>query len=172
LTLETNKLIELSEGRLEVLKMPSYFHQVVVGRLYLAIALFLKQHPLGRICLAPLRVRLWAGKFREPNLIFMAHTHVDRIHEAYWDAPDLAIEVVSPDFPDRDRVQKKEEYAQAKIFEYWIVDPEAKTVEVYVLPAGATTYNLSRKFNEGEKLISAQFPDFELALAELLAEEK
>ena len=172
LTLETNKLIELSEGRLEVLEMPSDFHQVVVGRLYLVIALFLKQHLLGRLRVAPLRVRLWAGKFREPDLIFMANAHVDRIHEVYWDAPDLAVEVVSPDFPDRDRVTKKEEYAQAKISEYWLVDPEAKTVEVYALPADATEYGLSRKFGEGEKLVSVQFPGFELALAELFAEEE
>jgi len=171
LALETNKFIELSEGRLEVLEMPSDFHQVIVGRLYLAIALFLKQHLLGRLRVAPLRVRLWAGKFREPDLIFVTNTHIDRIHEVYWDAPDLAVEILSPDFPERDRVKKKDEYARAKISEYWIVDPVAKTVEVYTLPMETTEYELNRKFGEGETLVSVQFPGFELALAELFAEE-
>ena len=172
LALETNKFIELSDGRLEVLNMPSDLHQVVVGRLYFALALFLKTHLLGRLRIAPLRVKLWSGKFREPDLIFVTTAHVNRIYKTYWEAPDLAIEVISPDDPDRDYVTKKKEYAQAGILEYWIVDPEMKLVEAYDLAPETGDYPLRQTFADNDVLTSTQLPGFELPILDLFAPEK
>jgi Uma2 family endonuclease len=156
LALETNKLIELADGRLEVLEMPSYFHQVVVGRLFLALALFFKQHVLGRVCIAPLRVKLSPGRFREPDVMVMLSAHLSRIHSKHWDAPDLVVEVVSPDDPDRDYVTKKKEYAEAGIPEYWIVDPDVHLVEVYTLPPNTTEYQLPATYRDRDVLTSRQ----------------
>src|SRR3990172_7482500 len=133
LALDTNRLVELSDGNLEVLAMPSELHQAVLARLFLAVANFVIQHGLGEVRFPALRVRLWPGKFREPDLVFMAATHKERIFKKFWGVPDLAVELISDDDPDRDRVRKKSEYALAGISEYWIVDPAGKTVEVYLL---------------------------------------
>lgn len=119
LSLNTNRLIELSDGNLEVLEMPTPFHQLVVVRLITALYTFVTQHQLGHVLVAPVRVRLWPGRFREPDLVFIATAHADRITSKYWGVPDLAVEVISLDDPDRDRMAKKAEYAQAGIPESW-----------------------------------------------------
>jgi Uma2 family endonuclease len=169
LALDTNRIVELSEGRLEIHDMPTDFHQLILGRLFLALSLFLKDHPLGRVRFSPLRVRLWPGKFREPDLVFMRNEHADRIGAQYWSIPDLVAEVLSESNPDLDRVGKKGEYARAGIPEYWLVDPENKTVEVFHLHRGK--YQRIALFREGEILSSVQFPDFQIDLTELFAEE-
>ncbi|HNB53524.1 MAG TPA: Uma2 family endonuclease, partial [Anaerolineales bacterium] len=84
LALDTNHLVEFSHGELEVLDMPSDFHQLILGRLFFAVSLFLRQHKIGFVRFSALRVRLWPGKFREPDLIFMSTAHADRIGEKFW----------------------------------------------------------------------------------------
>jgi Uma2 family endonuclease len=165
LALDTNRLVELSDGHLEVLPMPSPFHQLVLARLFVAVFQFVTAHRLGQVLFAPLRVRLWPGKFREPDLVFMSVAHDDRRGEQYWGAPDLAVEAISPDDPRRDRVIKMHEYAQAGISEYWLIDPVAETIEVYVLQK--KDYKLSRKLKAGDELTSTQLPSFTLTVEEL-----
>ncbi|MBI3764840.1 MAG: Uma2 family endonuclease, partial [Chloroflexi bacterium] len=123
----------------------------------------------GLACFAPLRVRLWPGKFREPDLVFMAAAHADRIGEKYWGVPDLVAELISPGNPDLDRDIKKDEYARAGIPEYWLVDLEKQTIEVYLWAAGQ--YQSGRTLRVGDTLASAQLPGFSLALAELFRDE-
>ena len=57
--------------------------------------------------------------------------------ERYWLGVDLVIEVVSPDDPDRDLVEKRVDYAEAGIPEYWIVDPRNETITVLALDGDA-----------------------------------
>ena len=165
LALDTNRLVELSDGTLEVLPMPSDFHQLIVMRLAAALFACVTAQRLGQVRCAPLRVRLGAGKFREPDLMFVTAAHDERRGEPYWQPPDLVVEVISPDDPRRDRVVKRREYAQAGIPEYWLIDPAAATVEVYLLQG--QTYSLNRTLTAGAELTSAQAPGFTLAVAEL-----
>jgi len=129
LTLKTNHLVEFSHGYVEVLPMPTQRHQLIVAYLYTILLAFVQRFG-GTAIFAPFRVRLWAGKFREPDLMFMLPINTDRRHDNYWDGADLVIEVVSPDDPQRDLVTKRQEYAQAGIPEYWIVDPQAELISV------------------------------------------
>lgn len=91
---------------------------------------------------------------------------------AYPVAPDLVVEVVSPDDPDRDYIAKRKEYAQAGIAEYWIIDPEVNAVEVLVLGSSVDTYDLANVIAAEGMLTSKQLPGFEISLAELFAPEK
>lgn len=165
---DRGRFVELSDGNLEFPPMPTDTHQLILGRLYAALFAFASQHKLGQIRFAPLPVRLWPGKIREPDLMFMSAAHVDRI-EKYWGVPDLAVEVVSGSQTDvdRDRKVKREEYAQAGIAEYWLVDPEEKTVEVLRLEG--KTYRDTARLTENDTLTSPTFPGFELSLKELFA---
>ncbi|MCS6964593.1 Uma2 family endonuclease [Thermoflexus sp.] len=56
--------------------------------------------------IAPLPVRLWPGKIREPNLFFIAKEHTDRIGEQACGVPDLVVEVTSPSTARVDRVEE------------------------------------------------------------------
>jgi len=133
LVLPTNHLVEFLHGRVEVLSMPTQSHQLIVLFLYRMLYEFVTARGLGTLLIAPLRVRLWPGKLREPDLVFMLAAHDDRRHEAYWEGADLVMEVVSADDPQRDLVTKWQEYAQAGITEYWIVNPQARTTSVWRL---------------------------------------
>ncbi len=169
---ETNRLVELSEGRLVVLPMPTTTHQRVVGKLFRIMSDFVEKHELGEVTIAPLRVRLWAGKFREPDIVFMSKEHSDRIGEDYWGVPDLVVEVISPRTEHSsgtehiDRSEKFEDYRKAGVAEYWIVDPDDKTVEVYVLRHGA--YHLLGKWTLGEVAKSEVLKGFEISVDTIL----
>ena len=82
---------------------------------------------------AALRMRIREGKFREPDLLLLRDRSDSRCQDRYWLGADVVVEVVSPDDPDRDVVEKRADYAEARIPEYWIVDPRDKTITVLVL---------------------------------------
>lgn len=149
LMLPGNRLVEYSQGLIEVLPMPSHAHQLILVFLYRAIYSFLSDRQAGTVLVAPLRVMLWAGKFREPDLVVMLHRNRHRIHEQYWDGADLVMEVVSPDDPLRDLETKRREYAQAGIAEYWVVNPIDQTITVFALPAGAERYAVHGVYTAG-----------------------
>ena len=77
LALDTNHLTEFSNGRLEVLPLPTYSHQRLVALLYRLLSGFVEERGLGVVMFAPLRIQLGQGKFREPDLVFMAVEHAD-----------------------------------------------------------------------------------------------
>lgn len=69
---------------------------------------------------------------RVPDLLFVAKNHLDLLKPTYLDgAPDLVMEIVSPDSQSRDRREKYQEYEKAGVREYWIIDPLSQMVEVY-----------------------------------------
>jgi len=135
LNLDTNQLVEFSHGHIEVLEMPSRRHQLIVFFLARWLFDFLAARALGTVLFAPYRVRLWAGKIREPDIVFVSNAKADRMHEQYSDGADLIIEVVSGDH-QHDLIHKRREYAEAGIPEYWIVDPEVETITVLRLADG------------------------------------
>src|SRR5262245_24669877 len=90
LTLDTNHLVEFSHGRIEVLPMPTESHQSIVAFLY-AIFHDYARRTGGKVLFAPLRVRLWIGKVREPDLVFLASAHDPRRQEEYSTGADLVV---------------------------------------------------------------------------------
>ena len=152
LELETNHLVEFSHGRLEVLPSPTDTHQAIVGFLYTVI-LASVQETGGAVRFAPLRLRLWPGKIREPDIMVLRDTNDPRRQDIYWTGADLVVEVVSEDDPGRDLVTKRLEYAQAGIPEYWIVDPRNRSI--VVLQLEGETYQTYGQFGMDAVLTSA-----------------
>jgi Uma2 family endonuclease len=131
--LNTNRLVELSDGNLEFLPMPTLAHQMVVALLYRLLFAFVeKNDPSGIVSFAPTWVRLWPGKIREPDLIYLRSDHRSRMHR-HVDGADFVAEVVSSNNSRHDRDTKRIEYAQAGIPEYWLIDPLERQIIVYVL---------------------------------------
>ncbi len=130
---DTNRLIELSEGRLIMPPHPTRSHQIAVEELYMRLRAFVQERDLGEVHIAPLPVRLWPGKIREPDIFFIAKEHADRIGEQVCGVPDLVVEVLSPATRETDRGEKFFEYAKAGVREYWLVDPQKHLIEVYTL---------------------------------------
>ena len=170
LALNTNHLVELSEGRLAVLAMPTEWHQLIVAFLYEALKTFVAASGLGKVLFAPLRVQLWEGKFREPDLVFLFERNAAKRGDKYWRGADLVVEVVSEDDPDRDLVEKRREYAQAGISEYWIVDPRDSTITILSLEANATEYSKDVTHQPGDKASSLLLPGFSVHVTEVCSQ--
>ncbi|MCB9158244.1 MAG: Uma2 family endonuclease [Caldilineaceae bacterium] len=169
LALDTNRLVEFSHGRIEVLPMPSDKHQTIV--LFLAtIFLAFAQRVGGKVLVAPIRLRLWPEKVREPDLLFLADADDPRRQDDFWTGADLVVEVVSPDDPRRDLVTKRFEYARAGIPEYWIVDPRTETITVLHLRAVGeeNVYTEFGRFGRGETAASATYPEVTVDVAAVI----
>jgi Uma2 family endonuclease len=93
-----------------------------------------QQHDLGRVLGPEVQVRLRPGLRRVPDLLFVAKARADRIQPTLIEgAPDLIVEIVSPDSVERDWREKYLEYQTAGVGEYWVVDLEYQRVAVYWL---------------------------------------
>lgn len=157
LTKHARQLAEFSDGHIEVLPTPTTAHQRIVRHL-VGLLMALASGGKGEVLFAPLRVRLRPGKFREPDVVFMLLGHAQRIHNECWDGADVVIEVVSEDDPDRDLIEKRREYADAKIPEYWIVDPRSATITVLTLASGE--YVVHGEFHRGARATSVLLQEF------------
>lgn len=170
LALQGNHLIEFSDGFLEFLPMPTTSHQLIVAYLYGLLLAFIRAGDLGIVLFAPLRVRVRRGEFREPDIVFMAMEHEDRIGEKFWNGADLVVEVVSGAKEDRKRdlVEKRRDYARAGIAEYWIVDPEEQRVTV--LRLAGKRYVVHGEFAKGTAATSHLLRGFQVDVTEALSQ--
>ena len=161
LTDECNRLLEFTDGRIEILPMPTRRHQAISRLLFLALFPFVSDRG-GDVFYAPLRLRIRAGKYREPDLLLLLDARDPRSGDDYWAGADLVVEVVSQDNPLRDTGDKREDYAEAGIPEYWIVDPGDETVTVLVLAGDA--YAEQGVFHRGEQAVARCLAGFAVAV--------
>ena len=136
LTDHTNRLIELSDGYLQESPMPTSIHQLVLAFLFRLFDDYVTPRG-GVVAFSALRLRIRPGKFREPDLLVLLSRKDPRFQNRFWLGADLVVEVVSPDDPDRDLVEKRADYAEAGVSEYWIADPRDATITVLALRGDA-----------------------------------
>jgi Uma2 family endonuclease len=107
-------------------------HQNLADFLIAVLRPYVESHGLGWVRSAPFQMKLAHG--REPDLLFVATEHLDRLREAFLDGPaDLVIEIVSPESVSRDRGEKFYEYEAGGVREYWLIDPLRQVAEFYRL---------------------------------------
>jgi Uma2 family endonuclease len=169
LALDGNGIVEFSNGRLEVSAAPTTSHQLLLVYLVGLLSAFTASKKLGMTLFAALPVRLWEGKYREPDVVFMRKEHGNRINDEWWDGADLVMEVVSKDAMDRrrDLVTKRREYARAGISEYWIVDPQEERITV--LRLAGKKYVVHGAFGQGTLASSHLLDGFTVDVAKVLA---
>lgn len=163
---DTNRYVELSEGKLIMPPHPGNRHQAVLMEIAFRFRNFAQEKDVGTVRIAPLPVRLWPGKIREPDILLVTKEHRDRIGEQVYGVPDLVVEILSPGTEHVDRGEKYFEYAKAGVREYWIVDPDEKKIEVYVEKRGV--YQLFEKYGPGQTAYSKILPGFKIDLDEIL----
>jgi Uma2 family endonuclease len=161
LTDQTNHLIEFSDGEIEVLPMPTRRHQLILLLLYELFKALV--HRLGGIVLvAPMRLQVRRGTFREPDVLMLLQAEDPRNQDSFWLGADIVVEVVSPDRPERDTEEKRREYAEAGIPEYWIVNPLTDTITVLALAGEA--YQEHGVFSRGTHATSAMLNGFSVSV--------
>ncbi len=124
---------EWVDGEVIPLSPASNRHQDLVRFLTVILSVYVERHDLGVIRPAPFQMRIGLSG-REPDLLFVAQEHLERLKESYLDGPaDLVVEISSPESRLRDRGEKLAEYELAGVREYWLLDPEEQRADFYLL---------------------------------------
>ncbi len=169
-SLPGNRMVELVNGHVEVLPVPSLLHQFIARLVFLQMHGFVEQARLGIVMSAPTRVRISERHFREPDVLFVSQANSRRRQEQFWETADLVVEIISPDDPDRDFVDKRRDYAAASIAEYWIIDPRKDSIQVLHLRDGE--YREVIKYVRTEHAVSRVLKGFRIDVEELFAKAR
>jgi Uma2 family endonuclease len=126
---------EWVEGEVVLMSPVSKLHQRLTRLLLNLISFFVEAHELGEVFFEPFIMKTAPDlPGRAPDILFVANSNLGRLKQASLEGPaDLVIETVSPDRPDRDWVDKRGEYEQGGVREYWIIDPQERRAGFYHL---------------------------------------
>jgi Uma2 family endonuclease len=126
---------EWVDGRVIMVSPASRRHQDLADFLTSILRIYIESRGLGVVLSAPFLMRLPnIPSGREPDLLFVATAHVDRLKETYLDGPaDLVVEIVSPESRLRDRGEKFAEYELGGVREYWMIAPDIRRADFYQL---------------------------------------
>ncbi len=171
LALDTNRLIELTDGCLEFLPMPMPYHQLIAHYFWSLLHAYVTSKGLGYVLMAPLPVRLGPGTFREPDIGFFRPHQIPNVKRQPQGA-DLVVEVVSEGYENRKRdlETKRVDYAKAGIAEYWIIDPEERRISVLTLDG--LSYREHGVFTPGTQATSVLLPGFQIDVSAAFAAGK
>lgn len=156
---------ELIEGEIFMSPSPRVRHQRIVLKLSLVLNDYARKTGSGEVFVAPLDVHLPMGDVVQPDLIFVSEAKRAIVQDWVRGVPDLLVEVLSPEGADRDEIIKRDLYARAGVREYWIVDGDARAVEVLTLAGGR--YQAHGYFQAPATLASKALPDLAAALSEI-----
>jgi len=162
---DDGKRYELIRGEVHLTPSPATKHQLTLFNLSGSLFVYSKRSPVGVVAVAPLDVRLSHDTAVQPDLIFVSNARANIIRENYIDgAPDLVVEILSPSTAAHDRATKLALYAEAGVPEVWLLDPNAKTVEVLKLQGKKYLMDAALA---GDQKLTSPFPGWELPLIDL-----
>ena len=162
---------ELFDGEVVMMATPSSKHQRVSGELFFQIRSYLEGKTC-RVFAAPFSVRLFPKKDNSDDTVFEPDIVVVCDPEKLDDkgcngAPDLVIEITSPSTARYDRILKFRKYQNAGVREYWIADPEIKSVQACILENGRYVVYV---YDETEKAPVSVLQNCEIDLQKVFAE--
>jgi Uma2 family endonuclease len=144
---------QLLDGEMILVPSPTSKHQRISLILSLALHQFVSLHCLGEVWYAPLDVILSICDVVQPDILFVSNERADIVTEAnIQGAPDLVVEILSPSTARYDLGYKRVLYSEKGVLEYWIVDPEAETIEV--MAAGDRGLATHALYHRGDTLTS------------------
>ena len=157
---------EIVDGELFVSPAPRTLHQRIVANLLTALHQHVRQHRLGEVFVAPVDVVFAKGTVLEPDVLFISTSRLHYIGEDNLSGPpDLAVEVISESTKRLDREVKLKQYALYGVSEYWLVDPEGNSVDVFRLKE--EEYELAERLGFRDSLTSPLFPGLKLSVVSL-----
>ena len=161
-----DKRYELIDGELILTPSSGRAHQRASARIGSQLYPFVREHELGFMYWARRDVVLSDTDIVQPDLLFISNErmHIDTEAEV-WGGPDLVVEILSPSTEARDRTVKRALYARHGVNEYWIVDPDARTIAVQFL--GEQGFEPVATYGEGDTLISPTLPGFSILVDEV-----
>ncbi len=164
-----DKRYELLDGELLMTPAPAEIHQRISILLGWKLLQFVTENGFGRVYQAPFDVVLSDMDVVQPDLLFISNARAHIVTAAnVQGAPDLVVEILSPSTAERDRTLKRRLYARHGVSEYWIVDTEARSVEVLLLREGG--FEVAGTYGEGDTLTSPTLRGFELSVDDIFGD--
>jgi Uma2 family endonuclease len=157
--------VEFLNGEIIMTPARSPHHQLVSVNLLILLGHYARQQGMGVVMGAPLDVVLASeAQIIQPDLIFIAKPRAAKLlgKAAINGAPDLAVEILSFSTARTDRKIKLPLYARYGVPEYWLVDPEDPSVEIFLLEG--ETYKVGGVFLAGDTINVGSFADAEIAV--------
>ncbi len=162
------KRYELLGGELVMVPAPDWFHQSILRTLFKHLDQYVEEKRLGEVRFAPLDVMLSEEDVVQPDLLYLSRERLGRVREgAIRGAPDLIVEILSPATAQRDRTYKRTLYARHGVKEYWLVDPDAETIEVLELRRRG--YERAGLYKKTDTLQSPLLPGLKIPLREVFS---
>ena len=157
---------ELLNGELVMAPAPLLYHQFILRKLLNAMSDHVDEHKLGELFCSPADVVLSDTDVVQPDILYVSsqRSHILK-PESVQGAPDLVVEILSPSTAELDRTLKLDLYAEHGVKEYWIVDPDSRTITV--LLRGESRFEVSGIFGEDQFLNSTTLKGLSFALAEI-----
>src|SRR5262249_10838449 len=163
---ETNQPCELWDGEIVMSPAPSFDHQEIVLRVARCVQDWVSARKLGKVITSPIDMVLSPHRAMQPDVAYIAQDRLNIIDRAIRGPVDLAVEVISLGNRNRDRIEKRDLYEQYGVKEYWIIDPEAQTVEVLHLENAR--YRLVMRASVGQSISSKLLSGLELSVNGIL----
>ena len=164
---ETNRPTELWDGELIMSPSPFFGHQELVARIYKLLDTWVTRRRLGKVIVSPLDMILAPRRVTQPDVMVVLRDRLGILRDRLHGPADLAVEILSPHSRRRDRLDKRDLYEQHGVREYWLIDPEAQTVEVLHLESGE--YALVGRWRPGEAAKSRLLKGFRVDVGGLFA---
>jgi len=125
---------QIIRGELYMTPAPTPYHQEISLNISVALSKHAKQHDLGKVYTAPVDVILSMTDIVQPDLVFVARERLNIITKMnIVEAPDLVVEILSEHTETIDRQKKLALYEKHGVKEYWIVDPQGKAIDQFLL---------------------------------------
>lgn len=163
---ETSRPMELWDGELIMSPTPTPNHQTIVLSFARLLQDFVNARSLGKVFISPLDVILTQRRVVQPDVLFISNANMAILQDRIRGAPDLTMEVVSRTWR-RDRIDKKELYEQFGVKEYWIIDPETGSIDVFANVEG--NFRLHVKAADADPARSKLLEGFYVSYNQLLA---
>jgi Uma2 family endonuclease len=157
--------VEYLNGDIVMTPARSPHHQIVSTNLLLLLGHFAMQKGLGLVLPAPLDVVLSReAQIAQPDLVFISKERAPKLvtRAAISGAPDLVVEIISPSTARADRKIKLPLYARYGVAEFWLVDPEDRSVEVFTLDG--ETYRIAGIYLAGDTVTAGRFAEAQVAV--------
>ena len=129
---------EIIEGVKIMAPSAGAYHNNVMGGLYTLISVYVRNNKIGYVFTDSLDVYLPDGNLFKPDLTVVKYENAAIINwqSGIYGVPDMVVEVLSKSTKKKDLTVKKDIYEKNGVKEYWIIDPWAKGVTVYLLRDG------------------------------------
>lgn len=159
---------ELLNGKLHYMPSPFRKHQIVAGNLTAYLIFHVKKNKIGQVLPAPMDVHFGEKNVVQPDIIFVSKARKKILQDYVKGAPDFLVEILSSGTRKKDIGEKKALYGKKEVLEYWVIDPNKETIEVFKNQKKKMVAH--KKYQKKDTIKSLVIKDFEMAVADIFEE--